>query len=366
MKKKKVLIDLYSLENPNCGFGQIAVNYARLFAEVQRSGREDFDIVFLLPFAFRKNHEDLSAFKGVKCYMEETRLHHIFHAIPNWLPKVDVWHSINQFCRRYPDRPSTRHIFTIHDYNFLFEDTEEQQKVFLEMMQQRIDRADAVTFISHYTEQLVKEHSRLDGKLTRTIYNGVESLSDKPMSRPSFVVDDKPFFFAIGQFLPKKKFDVLLDMMKYLPDKNLFICGQNDFPYGQQIVKRIKEEQISNVIVPGSISNEERTWLFAHCEAYLFPSIGEGFGLPAIEAMQFGKPVFASTYQSLPEIVGTHGFIWPSLEPELMAQTVKEHLDDFYAQPENGRAAAAYAASFSYEKHVEAYLQLYRELLQTA
>lgn len=364
MKKKKVLIDLYSLENPNCGFGQIAVNYAKLFSEIQRSGKEDFDIAFMLPYTFRKKISSMPELKGVECYFEGTWWHHKFKFIPYKQPKVDVWHSVNQFCRRYPDDPTTKMIFTIHDYNFLFEETEERQHDLLNVMQERIDKSSALTFISHYTEDIVKKHSNVDGKYLQTIYNGVQPLTKLPQQKPVFVNNDKPFFFAIGQFLPKKKFDILLDVMKFFPDKELYICGQNDFPFGKEIIKRISDERITNVHTPGSISNNERVWLFANCEAYLFPSIGEGFGLPAIEAMQFGKPVFASNYQSLPEIVKNHGYVWPSLEPTAMAQVIKESLSDFNSHPEKSKQIADYAASFSYEKHIEAYLKLYRELLE--
>ena len=358
-KRKKVLIDLYSLKHPNCGFGQIALNYARLFADVQRSGREPFDICFLLPNSLRMKRIEI---EGVECYYERRALR--FWQKSYWqTPKVDLWHSINQACRQYPSSPDTKHIFTIHDYNFLIEETPERVSHFLAKMQRRIDRADAVTFISHYTEQQVKAHSRLDAKLTRTIYNGVEPLDGKPQQRPSFVNNEKPFFFAIGQFFPKKKFDVLLDVMKAFPDKELYICGQNQFPYGQEIMRRIEQEHIENVHTPGTVSDAERVWLYANCQAYLFPSVGEGFGLPAIEAMQFGKPVFASNYQSLPEIVGQYGFVWPSLETEVMVKTIKEHLDTFYSQPGRSQQVKDYAATFRYEKHVEAYLQLYREIL---
>lgn len=359
-KRKKVLIDLYSLKHPNCGFGQIAMNYARMFADVQRSGREPFDICFLLPNSFRMKRIKI---EGVECYYEKRALR--FWQKSYWqMPKVELWHSINQACRQYPTSAETKQIFTIHDYNFLVEETPEGIRSSLEKMQKRIDRADAVTFISHYTEQQVKKHSQLDNKLTRVIYNGVESLNNQSQKRPSFVNKDKPFFFAIGQFFPKKKFDVLLDVMKSFPDKELYICGQNQFPYGQEILKRIEHEHLQNVHAPGPVSDAERIWLYAHCLAYLFPSIGEGFGLPAIEAMQFGKPVFVSNHQSLPEIVGQNGFVWPSLEPQQMVKTINEHLDSFYAQPERSQQVKDYAASFSYEKHVEAYLKLYRELLE--
>ena len=363
MKKKSVLIDLYNLETPYCGFGQIAFNYVKYFAEIQRSGKENFDIAFLLPNSYR--HRPLDEFEGIPCYFKESKLHHMIHIIPNSLPKVDLWHSVNQFCETYPNNPNTKHIFTIHDLNFLFEETPEKVDYYLSIMQERIDKANLITFISKYAEDITRKHLKLERKETRVIYNGVESLQDKSQTKPSFVVKEKPFFFAIGQILPKKRFDLLLYMMKFFPDMELYICGENKFATGQELLKRIEESQLPNVHAPGPITNEERTWLFANCEAYLFPSIGEGFGLPAIEAMQFGKPVFASNYQSLPEIVGNQGFVWHELEPISMAQTVKDGLKAFHADPNLAQIAKNYANTFSYEKHINAYLQLYREMLFT-
>lgn len=54
------------------------------------------------------------------------------------------------------------------------------------------------------------------------------------------------------------------------------------------------------------IEQTEKIWLYRNCQAFLFPSRGEGFGLPVIEAMQFGKAVFISNYTCLPEI--SNGF----------------------------------------------------------
>lgn len=360
MKKKKVLIDLYSLEYPTCGFGQIALNYTKIFSEIQRNGNEDFDICFLLP----KSMKGKKTVEGVQCYYAHSEPRYPWQKLKFRFPKVDVWHSVNQFCSQFPVYSHTKQIFTIHDYNFLFEHDSETIKDYLRIMQERIDRSTAVTFISHFTEQQVRENSNLDGKITRTIYNGIENLVGAPMVKPDFIKGDKPFFFAIGQFLPKKKFDVLLDMMRHFPDKELYICGQNEFKFGQEILRRIESEQLTNVHAPGMISNEERVWLFANCEAYMFPSIGEGFGLPAIEAMQFGKPVFASTYQSLPEIVGGHGYLWENFEPEYMAKTVKEGLTEFYSSDEKAEEVKKYASGFTYKKHVDEYLNLYRELLK--
>ena len=365
-RRKKVLVDLCQLDFPNCGFGQIAINYAHYFAEIQKAKTEEFDICFLLP-DFMKG----SPIPGVKCYYEN--LNADTSSKEKWYKRmfskeeinVDVWHSVNQLCRVYPTQPKTKLIFTIHDYNFLTEESAEQIKIRLKTMQDYIDRATAVTFISNYTAKCVKENSCLDGKIIRTIYNGVEPLVNKENQRPPFVNDNKEFFFAIGVFFPKKRFHVLLDVMKHFPEKMLYICGNTDAfgsTYGKEIKERIRNENITNVIVPGPIEEEHRVWLFANCQAYLFPSVGEGFGLPAIEAMQFGKPVFVSNAQCLPEIVGNYGYIWKSFDIQDMVETVKQGIEEFYSNPCYAEKAKKYAATFSYQRHISDYLSLYREL----
>ena len=99
-------------------------------------------------------------------------------------------------------------------------------------------------------------------------------------------------------------------------------------------------------------------------EAFLFPSEGEGFGLPVVEAMQFGKAVFAANRTSLPEVCNGHAIMWEHLDTESMVQSIREHLPDFYKDEERLTRMKEHAASFSYEKHIQAYLDLYRELAQ--
>jgi glycosyltransferase involved in cell wall biosynthesis len=53
------------------------------------------------------------------------------------------------------------------------------------------------------------------------------------------------------------------------------------------------------------VDDSVKAWLLANCEAFLFPSLAEGFGLPPLEAMHFGTPVFLSDRTSLPEVGGT-------------------------------------------------------------
>lgn len=357
MKNKRVVIDLTDYGHTTCGFGQIASNYATLFAQAKRDGLIDFDLVYLLP----KKLKGKKSFDGVECY-------YVCHkwmnkAFPFTLPKADVWHMVHQQCKLYRGGKNTKMIFTIHDLNYLTEKPACKHPRYNCKIQRRTNRASVVTAISEFTAQRVREHIDLKGKPLRVIYNGVECLPEPKSERPAFVKADRPFFFAIGQYRAKKNFHLLIEMMKHFPDYELYICGERSGgPYPGKI--EAAANQTTNVHVTGPISNEDRVWLYNNCAAYLFPSVGEGFGLPMIEAMQCGKPVFISNATCLPEISQGHAFIWPSLVPDEMATVVREGLATFEQNPQLAEEEKVYSSQFCYAKHIEAYLNLYRELLK--
>ena len=143
--------------------------------------------------------------------------------------------------------------------------------------------------------------------------------------------------------------------MDRLPDYRLLIAGNDNTPYARQL--RAQLHRHPNVSLIGIVSDSQRRWLYSHCTALLFPSIAEGFGLPIIEAMQWGKPVFCSNRTSLPEIGSTHAHYFLDFDPDHMADLVRRNLAEY-----NDRLAdeaRSYAASFSYEKHMQQYVSLY-------
>jgi len=151
--------------------------------------------------------------------------------------------------------------------------------------------------------------------------------------------------------------------MRYFPDYDLYVCGDDHFDYAKTVREHISQLPTHNAFLCGKIRAEEKVWLYRHCEAFLFASQGEGFGLPAIEAMQFGKPVFIANATCLPEICGDCAYIWPTLNSDEMADFVKNQLAVFAQSPERITQIKQHAAQFSYDKHIKAYLQLYKELL---
>src|SRR5690625_7873586 len=82
-------------------------------------------------------------------------------------------------------------------------------------------------------------------------------------------------------------------MMSLIKDYNLILSGNENTLKDNEVRMLIKELNLENrVFMIGRISELAKQYYMKNCTAFLFPSIGEGFGLPPIEAMRFGKPVF--------------------------------------------------------------------------
>lgn len=196
------------------------------------------------------------------------------------------------------------------------------------------------------------------------IYNGVEKPNIEIAKKPNFLPEGD-FIFTIGTLMAKKNFGVLVEMMNYLPNLNLIIAGAKLEPYHSFILERIEKYNLgSRVIVPGTITEAEKYYLYHNCQAFVFPTKFEGFGLPIVESMQCGKPTFASNLTSLPEIGKKHVYYWELFEAEYMAEIFRKGMEDFRSNETNlVESMKAHGNSFSWKKNAEAYHQLYRETL---
>ena len=350
---KKVLIDLTVLKHINCGLGQIAYNYARYWGE--NAAKLEFEITFLLPKQY------VGAFGNNAHYITPSWLYDLSRL---FLPKFDVWHSIHQMSRFRPTSLcSTKNLLTVHDINFIYEKQGSSLKRYALKFSRRCERADKIVFISRFTKDDVLSHFPIT-KPSEIVYNGVEFGDIRTERKPELpFADDRKFIFSIGQIRQKKNFHVLLDAMKFLPQYNLVVAGEKGSDYADMIEKRIADEGINNVHFIGTIHNSEKIWLYNHCEAFVFPSLFEGFGLPVIEAMSYGKPVISSDKTSLKEICAGHVFILENFEPDHIAARIKEGIETYAQNPDLAKDNTDYAHSFTYEQHMSEYLRIYREMM---
>ncbi|PID69004.1 MAG: hypothetical protein CR968_00270 [Flavobacteriia bacterium] len=276
--------------------------------------------------------------------------------------KYQIWHITWQDTKYMP-KNDIKIVYTIHDLNFLYTDKpKHKKKALLEAVQNKVNRADVITVISNFVKNDVIKNLDVKGKEIHVIYNGVDLKEypafDQPKYRP-----EKKFFFTIGTVLPKKNFHVLPSLISD-SDYELIIAGIHmSSDYVNTIMKEAEAHQVQDrVHLIDSVSDEEKYWYMKNCEAFLFPSLSEGFGLPPIEAMRLGKPVFLSTCTSLPEIGGEHAYYFESFEPKAMKKVLEEGLKD-YKDNKKKKAIKAWSEQFSWQRTAEAYTEVYNRLL---
>lgn len=357
---KNVIIDVYKARGLFTGLGQFSVNFAQALMaaglpDELSAELSNIKFTLLVPPGF--NLEKKPGFEFV-----EAGLRHRY--LSGFNRRYDLWHSLQQFPSHLPNR-NTPQVLTVHDLNFLVEKEGAKTEKYLKRLQKNVDRSVAITAISNATKEVLEQNIDMKGRPVTTIYNGVKLNSHSDNQPPDYVTGAK-YFFAIGVFKRKKNFEVLLPMMKFFPDHQLIIAGENATSYGQFLRQKVDELGITRqVVFPGKVADEDKGWLYKHCEALMMPSMAEGFGLPVIEAMMAEKPVFLNPISSLQEVGGSVAYYFDSLESEAMASQVSRQLGEHEIKNRNNPdRLKTYANQFNWATCISQYLKLYSSILK--
>ena len=354
MKIKNILVDFSHLADLN-GFGEIARNYAPLLAQAELP---DMHLIFIVP-----DHL-VGSFGSHISYIRRSRKREDLRKLGM---HIDLWHATDQQYHLRGGDSRTIQLLTVHDLNFLREKKGVHRLRHVVQLWWRMKRSHYLTCISDYVRKDILQYYHIGKKSLDVIYNGIACREEDSQVRPAFVGEgDIPFFFTIGQIREKKNFQTLIPMMHHFPDHRLYICGDDHFAYAQQLRRLIDEQGEGRVHLTGKIKDEEKRWLYAHAQAFLFPSRLEGFGIPVLEAMRFGCKVFSSRLSSLPEVCGKHASFWDGFAPDEMASTVRQGIEGWQRDGAAAEAARNYSLGFSYERYTEQYIRLYRSLLGDA
>lgn len=288
-----------------------------------------------------------------------------WHRYLFWRPQIELWHATFQLKANIPIGVPV--VLTIHDLNYLYENSlQKEQETVVRNITKYIKRASHIVTISNYVKEDVLNHFDIEEKPVSVIYNGCNiytGLIQEPEYKPV-----RPFLFFIGSMMWKKNIHVLPCLLKD-NDYELIIAGTHDKKEADGCMQAImKEAQIwntaSRVHLVGTISEAEKYWYYKHCSAFLFPSLAEGFGLPVIEAMQFGKPVFLSDRTSLPEIGGKLAYYFNhDFNRNDMICEFNNGMNDFYNNPKKAELIKQHALQFSWANAAKNYWNIYESLL---
>ncbi len=351
--KKEILITLDRLKYPNCGLGRYSIDFGEAISLINDPA---LSFNFLLP---RKGYQSFDNKDQPKCIKLDIIKKHTYH----YQNKFDLIHVTHQL-PSFKINPNIKKIITIHDLNHLITKDLKKSEQYIKRIQKNINNADGVIFISNFTKDCCTQNLILTpDKFYTVIHNGI-NIPDIQATRPHALRTSKKYLFTIGQVQPKKNFHTLIPFLSKISDEfDLVIAGELcNTQYLEKIKQGIDKLQLKNrVHLLGSVSEAEKRYLYENCEAFLFPSIAEGFGMPVIEAMRFKKPVFSSNQTSLAEIGDQFAFFWCNFDAEYMAEVFKDGMAK--TNQEHIEAAYRYSKKYSWESNVRQHLQFYHSVL---
>lgn len=181
--------------------------------------------------------------------------------------------------------------------------------------------------------------------------------------RQHHIPDDAHIMTYVGGMNAHKNILTLLKAMPQIvaarPDVHLVIVGSTSgkgfWDNVPELMAFVAENPPleQNVHFTGYLSDESLVDLFSVTAALVFPSLWEGFGLPAVEALSCGVPVLSSNRGSLPEVVGEAGLFYDPLDLDDITQTILRFFNEDGLQAELTAKALPQAAKFSWARAAE-------------
>ena len=178
-----------------------------------------------------------------------------------------------------------------------------------------------------------------------------------------------PFLLYAGNIKPHKNLERLLDAFYRLrrdgmTNLTLLIIGDEITRYAM-LRRAVHRYQLHKYVrFLGFVPAETLTILYRLADAFVFPSLYEGFGLPPLEAMASGTPVITSNVSSLPEVVGTAAVLIDPYDADSIADGVRRVLTDADLRADLIRRGLARAREYSWEQSVRRIRRIYGEMAE--
>jgi glycosyltransferase involved in cell wall biosynthesis len=172
------------------------------------------------------------------------------------------------------------------------------------------------------------------------------------------------YVLFVGTLQPRKNIVRLTEAFSKLEEKdlNLVVVGKKGWQYEEILDAPKKYNVEKKVLFLDSVSDSDLFSLYKNAQCFVLPSLYEGFGLPILEAMQYGCPVITSNVSSLPEAGGDAALYFDPLNIEDMAQKIKMVLTDTNLREEMIKKGYNQIKKFSWEKTAKETLEVLESL----
>jgi glycosyltransferase involved in cell wall biosynthesis len=310
----------------------------------------------------------------------------VWPVIPQWLRDLFNQRRLRHFA---PDlyfgpsffglfAPPTKTVITIHDMGYA-RFPEATQWFMRRHLRKRLLRdargADAILADSAATKADVVSFLGVPEAKIHVVYAGVAGefrpiidAATLDAVRARYTLPPR-FLLFLGTIEPRKNLLRLLQAFRLLAEfpgfeHRLVLAGDKGWS-DRAILQALQPLQdAGQVVLTGRVAQEDLPALYSLAEAFAFPSLWEGFGLPVLEAMACGTPVVTANVSSLPEVAGDAALLVDPLSVEELAHALRRVLTDADLREELRRKGLERAKQFTWEKAAHDALSVFEQVAQ--
>ena len=287
---------------------------------------------------------------------------------------LDIFHGTNFKASDYGQRHT---ILTIHDV-WLPRHPEYSKKLFGQALSSwklglRARHVSRVVAVSHFTSREIQEVFHLSPDRIAVIHHGPSPgmFSERDTQKFQEVqarlhIPNGPFVLFVGGAEPRKNhiaaFNAFARSPRLAKSLSLVVIGDVQ-ARGASLTETARKLGImDSVCCPGYVSSEDLRLLYSHTEAFVFPSLYEGFGIPLLDAMACGAPIITGTGSALPEVAGDAALYVDPHDSEPLGLAIERLVSDRELQTQLRNKGFKRVKQFTWERAAQEMLNLYRDV----
>ncbi len=289
--------------------------------------------------------------------------------------RLDLFHATHYVI---PPLARARAVVTIHDIiHVLYPQFLPSRAALLYarvMIRRALRRADRIITVSYNSKRDLVDYFGIAPSRVEVIYNGVAGIfrADVPRAERDRVAEKyalpRPYLLFLGGEKPHK--NVRNVLRAYAEARRATALPHSLVLAGPMPTNRSRVEALIAALDleplvrrPGVVPEEDLPGLFAGADAFLYPTLYEGFGLPVAEAMACGVPVLTSSTSALQEIAGGYAYLVDPMDVDAIARGITDLATDPSRRAEFAELGRRRAADFSWDHAAEQTLRVYAEAL---
>jgi len=331
----------------------------KLHTDIYQRSAELFNVSFFCPAALRVAWQDQ-------------------HFVRMLNQQKGIVHLPNHHLGRYGFFLKVPYIITVHDLIRYFDlkghgpfihHPNLRDKFYLSLDFRGVKKATRIIAVSQATKDDVVKHLGIPEERISVVYEGIDHQLFKPTSRR---LVDYPYLLFVGSEHPRKNFARVLKAFNYLKSERRFKdlklvkvgkAGGAEADFRKPTLQAVNELNIAgDVVFTDYVAEEDLPAYYSGAECFILPSLYEGFGFTALEAMACGCSVIVSNVASLPEVAGEAAVKVDPYHTYSLTSALEMVLTDERLRRELVSKGLERAKQFSWEKAAQETLSIYREV----